>query len=329
MDTLEPFGSTTNISIKDCKIDRLIIKNFGRYEISNSQINEIEVNEVNSLIISVGTIKDITFYSGWQYSNIILTGIFIDRIIFNCSKKFKDLNAVGLFCKELQFLDVKLESTCKVFRFDGLKLRNVMITKDSDLSQIEFSFTDFSHSCLEVYNTSFEGLKFSNVKWFKKIYSHTGSKNPPEDYDICRDFKNKMVAIKNKPSELHFKKLEYDARLKNLSWRNDFQDKFILFLNKFTNYHGTSWLLSAFWIFFLGIVFFTGFIHQSSLQIPILEGVRCHFAKYLLFLLPTHSLDILGENTLTDASIIWDFVYRLLSFFLIYQFIAAFRKYKE
>lgn len=117
-----------------------------------------------------------------------------------------------------------------------------------------------------------------------------------------------------------------DARLIN--------DKFVLGLNRWSNYHGTSPLLAFFWfIFFLALFqtlsvlsyesIFWEWSSTNTLQI-IKENI-----KYITILAnPVHRLSELGpSHEITTYTYLVSFVSRIVLGFLYYQFISAFRRF--
>ncbi|RZJ92305.1 MAG: hypothetical protein EOO20_02315 [Chryseobacterium sp.] len=105
-------------------------------------------------------------------------------------------------------------------------------------------------------------------------------------------------------------------------------DKFILSINRISNYHGLSikepfyWFLGVSTSFYLLYLWSLGLAFQCTAFDPNLIGY------YFSFVDITHRSDfLLDKNKLTGWALAIDSFHKFLIGFLIYQFVAAFRKY--
>lgn len=251
--------------------------------------------------------------------------------------------------------------------FFHCQVQNILSCTNSNLKDFEFSSCDFSKSYLIIDNANVELPYYRDIRWFKKIYEirkraqkrfildliinkkvvnkfskikflGIGRKmvffKRREYYEVYRQYKLLMSKLKNRPDEIYFKSKEYNAKFTQLKWLGrDFFDKLNLLLNKWSNNHGRFWIVPIIWIFALGALFFNGFINNTNLSTIENNGWSLVIDNYtygLQFLNPTHKLDMMGGDVeLYNAAVVYDWLFRIISAYLIFQTITAFRKYKE
>ncbi|NOQ72472.1 MAG: hypothetical protein GQ574_10750 [Crocinitomix sp.] len=174
----------------------------------------------------------------------------------------------------------------------------------------------------------------ANLILKKGVKKNIPLKEKREYYEAYREYKLMMSKAKNKPDEIFFKSKEYNSKYRQLSWfGRGFSDKLILFLNRISNNHGRYWIVPIIWLFVLGIVFFIGLYNNTSFaenSSHVSYTTADKFGFYLRFLNPTHKLDMFGEESyLSVYAVIYDWAFRIISSYLIFQTISAFRKYKD
>lgn len=111
-------------------------------------------------------------------------------------------------------------------------------------------------------------------------------------------------------------------------------DVFMLWVNKkFTDY-GESILRPLVTLLFIGFLFFYWYMHRLGIQLAIntpidWEVTRQAFGYYLNFLNPVHAYEIPDINGVKKIPLygVTDFLFRLISGFLIYHIIRATRKF--
>lgn len=184
---------------------------------------------------------------------------------------------------------------------------------------IKFKNCNFKRSNL-LLKSDFGKIESYNTTWFKKIYENESRK---ENREIYRKFKIAMIEQHDRINELYFKAKELNSHKNNLpfGW-----DKFLLIINRITNNYALNWWLPAVWFLVLGFAFF--FFYSLSADIPINEIFGNKFGYYWYFLNPTHKIEIFDNSIqYTNWNYGLDFFHRITSYFFIYQFIAAFRKF--
>jgi hypothetical protein len=104
------------------------------------------------------------------------------------------------------------------------------------------------------------------------------------------------------------------------------QDICTLRLNKISNNYGESWLRALFLILSIGLVFYIAYLATiGRLQESKFDWNLLGY--YFEYLNPVHKTNFIDEKTkVSGLTVFIDFTGRLLIAFLIYQFVAAFRK---
>jgi hypothetical protein len=77
----------------------------------------------------------------------------------------------------------------------------------------------------------------------------------------------------------------------------------------------------------MSVIAFIGYYYTNDYVDLTQESIFQNASKLFIFRNPTHGFHLFGESCSTFWSIFIDFIYRLFSYYLIYQFIAAFRKF--
>jgi hypothetical protein len=173
-----------------------------------------------------------------------------------------------------------------------------------------------------LFNSQLQYIVPINVKWNFNISAYEGIK---DEYlrELFRQLKNICSNNLDKFSQLKFEQLEMHFYSKELKWGKNFGDWLILMSNRYSNNHGQDWQRALKWLFLFSIINYV-FLHISF------KSFSCfHVGNFLSFVLPIHSLkDILcGEQVFNGWVMFWDMLQRLISSYLIFQFLRAFRKY--
>lgn len=118
----------------------------------------------------------------------------------------------------------------------------------------------------------------------------------------------------------------------NLIFKQDWYTPLSLWLHKSTSSYGTNWLRAFLCIIGVGAV--TYFAYAVSLP-EIKFGFRYftndnlsfHIRYFFEFLLPVHKMTLIDHTNPTGLSALFDILGRIFISFLIYQTIAAFRRF--
>lgn len=114
-------------------------------------------------------------------------------------------------------------------------------------------------------------------------------------------------------------------------WFNTtFSDLWILKLNKWSNLHGESWPRAFGWIMGLGLAFYLLYLFSIGRLVTTNEFDFNLIGYYFEFLNPTHKFNFINEgNIVSGWTVFIDVAWRIIVAYLIYQFIAAFRKHSK
>lgn len=137
---------------------------------------------------------------------------------------------------------------------------------------------------------------------------------------------NRIEALKFHQREMIAHIRELYSELKNLDLNiktpGIIGDMTILILNFISNGFGLWWFMGFAFLIVTTVPLFEWYV--DSLR--MCEGVS-FWRYYPQFLLPIHKFDFIENATLTNSSYVIDFLGRVVSFFGIYQFVQAFRKF--
>ena len=211
----------------------------------------------------------------------------------------------------------------------GPTYMGTMIFDGSDID----SFTN-----IQILETSLNGIKYTNLKWPspERIipYQDLDEKYWNKKKEIYRQLKYCAEDNKDKIQTLIFKAYEIDAYQHTLSWKRDFSDLLMLWLNKISNNHGLSWNRGLFFTIFCGLLFyliFYGCYDDLSYRMYFWGN----FIKYIwLFNGIDDLIQFLNQpsNSFGDCLIrflgsICYIIGKILVAYGIFQTISAFRKY--
>lgn len=358
------FNCRGDIKFLDCNFKDLIIDNNVSIELENCQLNKLNAAngwlklvhcEVDQIHATSNTglnlhfcpnIKTLRVYLGTDYSKVYIENCVFENIFIGAYHGNFDLEKSTT--KNLHFENyIKAEKTKVIFiKFE---ISKSLLFQNSNIGNTEFHSCDFSSCEHIIENSIYDKASYIDILWFNKIYFERSEKkqrgeslNIPhrtpykrEFYEAYRMYKLIMSSCKNRPDEIYFKAKEYNAKLRQLPWRfNLLADRIILTLNKYSNNHGQYWLIPVLWMFFFSILFYIFFVWSLSGTNGMNDGISqmwVNRVNIFLFINPTHNVDslLVSNAKLTSNAIFIDWCFRLISAYLIFQTITAFRKYKE
>lgn len=236
-------------------------------------------------------------------------------------------------------------NTDGIASLQNLKIKNTSI-QNSILGPINFNNVIFTDK-LEIEQSDISKITYSNVSWVKRTFitlfddeiflkswlSKDDKEELREDLIELRDNREtyrqlKLVAqnMKNKHDELEFARLENrllwkEARVsKSMNW----QDRFIIFTNRWSADFGQSWAMPLGWLMVIHLILFMCLFNwQFSCN---LEHFENGIGVYLKLLNPVHQSP---EFISTGMGHITEFCMRISSGFFIYHFLRATRKYVQ
>ena len=170
---------------------------------------------------------------------------------------------------------------------------------------------------------SFE--KFQNLE--NVHYPHLKSDNYYKDqYETFLQLKLSLESTNNIYEAQKFQTVSSDAlhKIKSLSnW-----DKIILWFNRESNNHGIS-IVRPFWLFWIcGIILYFFYLVSLGYVFNNKDFDWSLWGAFFAFIDITHKPDFLVEKKfLTGLSQFFDFISKAILSYIIFQFVAAFRKY--
>lgn len=216
--------------------------------------------------------------------------------------------------------------------------------RDSTLADCTIDKVKFgSFGRVSFYRTSLEKAKFSAVTFPKEIEALSNIHYPLEksddyhieQYETYRQLSNALSSQGNQVLALEMYKRMYESLRKSKSLSK--QDRLILWLNNFSNLHGTS-ISRSLWLFLgLGAILLLLFINCTPK--PMYNWGWIDFSSFIdainikvFFVLadPTHKISTLQElagGELSTSNYFISFISRVVMAWVYYQFISAFRKF--
>mgnify|MGYP001396096755 CR=1 FL=1 len=170
-----------------------------------------------------------------------------------------------------------------------------------------------------------------------KILNQNNSKAPDfweRKQEAYRQLKYCAEDNKDKIQALIFKAYEIDAYQHTLSWKKDFPDLLMLWLNKISNNHGLSWNRGLLFTILCGLLFYLIF-YVCYDDLSYRMYFWGNFIKYIWLFngiddliqflkLPSHTL---GDSLIRLLGSICYIIGKILVAYGIFQTISAFRKY--
>lgn len=211
--------------------------------------------------------------------------------------------------------------------------KSVLVIKDCLLGKAQINNTDFTTFKKVIFSSSnILELVPVNIQWCND--SKLESKDIPSLKENYRQLK--IVATKNDDLEakLFFHRLEMKTlmQLHKLN-KTKYNDRIILKTNYLSNDFGLSWTKALYWLIGVSIVCYSiikiliGEVYFNPSLIPDEIG------KYLIFINPIHQFDkVFNLNPLTqntNGALIFDGISKIFGAYIIYQFVASFRKYSQ
>lgn len=268
-------------------------------------IDNLNVNKLNLIGQYLGSIR---------ISNVKVNEILIER--FSTKNYFKLFQIEPINNKSIFQIN---ESIFDDAWFDNVQLDKFELVSffKSSLSNIKFTSTTFPKTSTNF--KSFQSLK--NIR-----YPDNKSKFYYKDqYEIFLQLRMSLLQTGNIYEAQKMKRIAYKALIK--VGDVDKCDKVILKLNEFTNGHGIN-PFKAFLLFLLFSIIIYIFYLQS---LGLLVGKSINWnlvASYFSFIDITHKSNFLvSKDLLEPLSKILDFANKVVSGYLIYQFISGFRKF--
>lgn len=269
------------------------------------------------------TTHDVTLFGDNQNSYILFSRLHTFSLGF---QRFINLGT-------LSFSELKsLGSTSSLFM------------KESNLGKTHFFNTDLSFfDNISIENSILREISTANVKWFKFQQLNPSESTHDINRDIFRQLKLAMEQQGDRIESLKFKGYEMQSYRKHLnstplnrinSWQ-DISDRLSILLNEWSNSNGQNWIKP------IGLIVFFNFVAYLFLVFTVFNGtindctylfrdrITSNFPAYIKLFDPISKF----EDILNGATYVNNWIYtllfaqRVMLAYLIFQAVAAFRKY--
>lgn len=312
---LDKVGFQT-VEFSNLKFDSVILK---PQKGENLNIQKLSISGTNNVEVTKCKIETLRV-SGEQLENFIL-----------------------LFCKVsmlvLSFFKVKSRVV-----FDGLDIsEGELCLQNALLKDLEVN-PSFFHVLKEIKydSSSIEGIKINAFKPISPDVIRNGKDLVENKIDLCRELTYLLTEQNNRHYATVYRALELELRPKSKDSTLTWFDRQVLNLNFWSNVHGTMPQKALFWIMVLSLIHFslvnlnlfliTGMPYEAGLD--LLSQNYAYYLKPLTFLSDIEKtyLPFGSENIKVSFHPLMkflDLLYKILYAYLLYQFVAAFRKFSK
>ncbi len=312
-----------NLYIKDSEIAKL--------EVSNTVLRQDDLINISTTSIYLFTLN-----------KILNNGRFILSEIIKLDK-WKSYSFENFSKNEKEFIFLDQDSTTNKFNTKN----STFSIYDSDMgniSFINFNFNNFNR--VNMRNSKIQGGFLSGLQ----LPTNVINLDHENDFDQIRLFYSQIKSIfqnqGDTPRAIYAQALELESfrlqlenqkksKLSNVDSWNNFKDRFVLFLNKYTSNYNTNWLRAlmvtiCFLAFSFGLYCFIlgyrpgydgkKFLELCSYSLQYLNPFRDEDSGDFFKLIGTDGFKI------NSCARFWDYISRLIIAFLVYQTINSFRR---
>lgn len=293
------------------KFDKLFI---GGSENIHIRIDYLELNFTNNIDVYNADIRKIKI-QGKDYTNVMFENLKMSIL------NFENFVNSGKFKFRLTNINPK-DST------SHFSLSN------SVLSGIEFdgSFLHLFKS-ITLEDSTLSGVLLHYFKPIKNKVIRNAKASTSAKIELCRELTSLMQAQNNSHYATTYRALEQNFRLKERfrQFKIFNSDTLILTLNKITNNHGTQPFLAFIGMIVLVFCYYLILNREFSLNPTSLDTLNIMTSNVSYFFKPFTFISEIKEidHEFSFGFRLWDILYKILYAYLVYQFIAAFRKFNK
>jgi len=353
------FSDVERILFPNYNTNELIIVN-GKISLVDIYIeNEIEIESIKTSINIKNIFRSFDFIninSGYLNELIINSTEFnsFEKVIIKCYKvnlktlSTKLLKLNGNFKEESKIINCKISNlefngfdSVKNFKFENLNVfDNIPSFKIENSTQINIILSpSFLHKfkSIEISNSSFQGITLNNFELIEPKIIIGSEMDHQQKIDFVRELNGLMLANHHKHYYTIYRALEQDLRLKKDNTLRGF-DRFIVTLNSLSNSHGTKpqkafgWFVVIFFIHIVCVGIDLIYLNASFDAVEFFGNYYSYYFKPLTFISELdfkEKLNLKNQFEFSGWIKAMDFVYKLVYAYLLYQFIAAFRKFNK
>lgn len=270
-----------------------------------TSFNRCKFNHIvfsNSNFLNVVSFQSISCNDLAYFNNMT----FSSKVEFNQSK----------FNNDVTFENTNFESSY----FFNCNFNKIVSFKNTTSSKI-ISFEEMSCGKLDMKNSNFAIVNFLNIKG--KDY-FTLKKIHLDNKETARIIKSHLEKQHNIIEANKFFVFEQEKYYDELNWFKNFGNKFVVGLNKLISNHQTSWLKVLFGIVFYTVMVFIGYEYFIDNYQTLKQGILASVNKSIELVDPLSMFK--KDNEVFKDKQALGFIIRVLSLYLIWQFLTAFRQ---
>ncbi|MFD2827104.1 hypothetical protein ACFSYG_11515 [Leeuwenhoekiella polynyae] len=329
--------------IKECYLNGLYISQAKFIEGADIRGRGLTIDKITLPITS--DLKGVLRIQNWHVAELDISGINQNLKLLLCQMYIRTLKMIEF----TNYADVTFERCQAENELLKTKLVNssAIVMAHNDLGATKFIEMDFrSFITINVENTSFDGIKCSNVNWFDDSQLVMGfpNNNTPKAYrtrrEIYRQIKHALKSQGNQIDSLLFQAREMRAHRAELKSSKiyGYNDRLIMTVNM-TNNYGLDWF-KPFWIvslitlgfYFVELPFFSDKLEYSlatSWEEVKITWSECfgHFNVYWQMFNPARKFEAVYGSGRSASLYFLDLFHRLVLGVFIFQIIRAFRKF--
>jgi len=172
--------------------------------------------------------------------------------------------------------------------------------------------------------------------FFSKGADFSNTKYPNGDRESFRLIRSELLKVNNKFESLYYHSKELIIYEQNLTFKNHFGEKFMLWINRISTNHGLNWIRGVLFTVFTAVLFYILYLIVLPIR-PFRFGwvswesffkASNNTVEYFLkFLLVTHDFDFMQQFSPNSINYFLDFISKIFISYGIYQTVQAFRKY--
>ena len=149
-----------------------------------------------------------------------------------------------------------------------------------------------------------------------------------KDRETLSVLKKGFIATNNNITALEFHKKEHERHYKDLNFYDNFQDKILLFIEKWISHFGTDPLRPVFW--FLLVNLLALFYYKGFGNIFQIDNIKENLNFLPDLMSPTKLLDLNStDNMKLNGFEFFNFLRWIVNSFLLYEMIKSFRKFSK
>lgn len=259
--------------------------------------------------------KDDLYFNRAEFGeNLMFNGASFDKkvILVNCNNLSANCTCDFSGSRFLDDVYFNFSRFSKI-TFKNCSFNKIAAFKDSIFNEVDFERCFFSN-----------GADFSNTKY------------PKGDRESFRLIRSELLKVNNKFESLYYHSKELFFYEESLSYKNQFGEKSMLWLNRISTNHSLNWTRGVIFTLTVAIIFYSLYIFSLPIKpfnwgwvswSSFINASDTTLKFFLSFLNITHDFDFMKHYSPNSFNYLLDFTSKIFIGYGIYQTIQAFRKY--